>query len=98
MGHGPAAKLGKDNASDWKAKLGVKLFFVYCAVYSGFIIINTVNPKLMGLRVIFGQNLAVTYGMGLIILAIIMGLIYNKLCTAKEDELNKAESAAKGGE
>ena len=100
MDHGPAVKLGKDNASAWKAKLGVKLFFVYCAVYSGFIIIiiNTVNPKLMGLRVIFGQNLAVTYGMGLIILAIIMGLIYNKLCTAKEDELNKAESAAKGGE
>lgn len=98
MGHGPAVKLGKDNASEWKAKLGVKLFFVYWAVYSGFIIINTVNPKLMGLRVILGQNLAVTYGMGLIILAIVMGLIYNKLCTNKENELNKPEVAAKGDE
>ena len=92
MDHGPAVKLGKDNASEWKAKLGVKLFFVYWAVYSGFIIINTVNPKLMSLRVILGQNLAVTYGMGLIVLAIVMGLIYNKLCTAKEDELNKSKT------
>jgi uncharacterized membrane protein (DUF485 family) len=92
MDHGPAVKLGKDNASEWKAKLGVKLFFVYCAVYAGFVIINTVKPELMGIRIILGLNLAVVYGMGLIILAIVMGLIYNKLCTNKEDELNKPEA------
>jgi uncharacterized membrane protein (DUF485 family) len=96
MDHGTAVKLGKDNASKWKAKLGIKLFFVYWAIYSGFIIINTVKPKWMGTRILFGQNLAVTYGMGLIILAIIMGLIYNRCCSRKEDELNKHDQKAGG--
>ena len=34
-----------------------------------------------------GLNLAVVYGMGLIILALILALIYNALCTAKEKEM-----------
>lgn len=97
MDHGPAVKLGKDNASEWKAKLGVKLFFVYAAFYGGFITINTVKPKLMGVTVFAGLNLAIVYGMGLIILAIVMGLIYNYFCTKKENELNGSASAAQGG-
>ena len=40
------------------------------------------------LLVILGLNLAVVYGMGLIVLAIVMGLVYNQMCTKKEDELN----------
>ena len=87
-GHGPAVKLGKDNASEWKSKLGVILFFVYAAFYGGFVTINTIKPKLMGITVVAGLNLAVVYGMGLIVLAIIMGLVYNYFCTKKEDELN----------
>jgi uncharacterized membrane protein (DUF485 family) len=43
----------------------------------------------MALIVFGGLNLAIVYGFGLIVLAIIMGLIYNHLCTKKEDELNK---------
>ena len=51
-GHGPAVKLGKDNASEWKSKLGVILFFVYAAFYVCFVTINTVKPKLMGITVV----------------------------------------------
>ena len=91
-GHGPAVKLGKDNASEWKSKLGIKLFFVYGAIYTGFVLINTIKPELMKINALFGMNLAVVYGMGLIILAIIMGLIYNYFCTRKEDELNAPEA------
>jgi uncharacterized membrane protein (DUF485 family) len=94
-GHGPAVKLGKDNASEWKSKLGVKLFFVYGLIYAGFVLINTVKPELMGIKVFLGLNLAVVYGMGLIVLAIIMGLAYNYFCTKKEDELNALESGQK---
>jgi uncharacterized membrane protein (DUF485 family) len=43
----------------------------------------------MGIIVMAGLNLACVYGFGLIILAIIMGLIYNYMCTQKEYELNK---------
>ena len=93
MGHGPAAKLGKDNASPYKQSLGIKLFIVYALVYAGFVAINTFKPKLMDTPVMLGQNLAVVYGMGLIVLAIVMGLVYNHMCTKKEDELNTDETA-----
>ncbi len=97
MGHGPAVKLGKDNASEWKAKLGVILFFVYAAFYTGFVAISTVKPKLMGITVFAGLNLAVVYGIGLIILAIVMGLLYNYFCTKKENKLNGSADAIQGG-
>ena len=96
-GHGPAAKLGKDNASEWKSKLGIKLFFVYGLIYAGFVLINTFNRDLMKRDVFLGLNLAVVYGMGLIVLAIVMGVIYNHFCTKKEDELNKTEVAKEEG-
>ena len=88
-GHGPASDWGEDKASDYKARLGIYLFIVYCIVYAGFVAINTFSPKLMGVIVFAGLNLAVVYGFGLIILAIIMGLIYNAMCTAAEDRMNK---------
>ena len=39
-----------------------------------------------------GLNLAVVYGMGLIIFALILALIYNHLCTQKERELASASA------
>lgn len=93
MHHGPAAKLEKDNASEQKSKLGLWLFAFYSLVYAGFVIINTLSPKLMETEVCCGLNLAVIYGFGLIILAIVMGLIYNHICTKLEDKLNKKEDA-----
>lgn len=92
-GHGPAAKLGKDNASEWKSKLGVKLFWIYGLIYAGFVGINTLKPELMKKDAFLGMNLAVVYGMGLIVLAIVMGVVYNHFCTKKEDELNKIDDA-----
>lgn len=88
-GHGPSTEWGVDNASDYKSKLGVYMFIIYVIVYAGFIAINVISPKMMGAVVFAGLNLAIVYGFGLIVLAIIMGLIYNHLCTKKEDELNK---------
>jgi len=86
--HGPAAKLDADNAAAKKSKLGVILFIFYIIVYSGFVIIGLVDPELMGFHVLGKQNLAIVYGFGLIILAIIMGFIYNYFCTKMEDEMN----------
>lgn len=90
MSHGPATDWGKDKAAGYKAKLGLRLFFFYSIVYAGFVAINVASPKSMGIIVFAGLNLAVVYGMGLILLAIVMGLIYNRMCTRKEDELNRA--------
>ncbi len=89
--HGPAAKLEKDHSASRKSKLGVILFIIYTIIYSGFVIIGLVNPDLMGLHVLGNQNLAIVYGFGLIILAIIMGFIYNAICTNMENKINKEE-------
>ncbi|MBN1971577.1 MAG: DUF485 domain-containing protein [Candidatus Delongbacteria bacterium] len=88
MDHGPAVKLGKDNASDFKAKLGIKLFIFYSLVYVGFVALTIFSPELMNSRIVFGLNLAVAYGFGLIVLAIIMGVIYNSICTRAENKMN----------
>lgn len=91
MLHEPAAPAGKDPASEFKKRIGVRMFIAYGIVYAGFVLINTFVPKLMGLPVAFGLNLAVTYGFSLILLAIISGLIYNSICTKKEEELAALE-------
>lgn len=95
MLHGEAAKLGKDDAAAIKSKLGLILFGVYALIYAGFVVINTLTPKTMGTQVFFGLNLAVVYGFGLIILAIIMGVIYNHICTGLERKLNKETDPGK---
>jgi uncharacterized membrane protein (DUF485 family) len=89
MGHGPSTEWGKDNAVKYKTRIGIILFAIYGIVYAGFIIINTVNPQLMGTKLFGGVNLAIYYGIGLIIFAIVLGIFYNFLCTRKENELNK---------
>lgn len=91
MLHEPAPQSPeRDHALAAKAKLGVKLFWVYGLIYAGFVVINTVKPKLMETEILLGQNLAVVYGFGLIVLAILMGLVYNRACTRLEDRMRAA--------
>ena len=91
MSHGPPAELEQDNAASEKAKIGLVLCVVYGIVYAGFVAINAVAPKTMGMNVVAGLNLAVIYGFGLIVLAIVMGLVYNHVCTRIEKKMNVAE-------
>ena len=87
MGHGPAVKLGKDNAAGYKTKLGIWMFVLYTMTYFSFVVINAVNPALMQ-KVYFGQTLAVLYGFFLILFAFVLAIIYNHFCTAAEARLN----------
>ena len=89
MLHEPTAKIEIDNAAAKKSKLGVILFIVYTLIYSGFVIIGLTKPELMGLELIGEQNIAIIYGFGLIVLAIVMGFIYNYFCTKMENKMNK---------
>jgi uncharacterized membrane protein (DUF485 family) len=82
-----------DNAVGYKAKLGLKLFALYGAIYLGFILINIWRPQMMKTEVIFGMNLAIFYGFSLIIIAVVMGVIYNHCCTRRENALNRGEDA-----
>ena len=95
MHHGPAVKLDADYASAQKAKLGIWLFFFYSFVYAIFVYIGVADSDLLGEKVLGGQTLGVVYGFGLIILAILLGLIYNHICTKLEDKLNLQEKLDK---
>ncbi len=87
MLHEPAQKAKFDPATGYKTSLGVKMFFLYCIVYGGFVAINIINPQLMAKFVTADLNLAVVYGFGLIAFAMILAVIYNALCTNKEKAL-----------
>ena len=91
MLHEPASQSGIDKAAPYKARLGVQLFTVYAIVYAIFVIINVAKPLMMENIIIFGLNLAVVYGFFLIIFALVLALIYNSMCNAKEKALNKKE-------
>lgn len=89
MIHKNIVEFEKDNSIQVKTKLGIILFIVYLIIYAGFVFIGTFYPQLLGLKVLSGLNLAFVYGMGLIILAGVMGLIYNFFCTRFENKMNK---------
>jgi uncharacterized membrane protein (DUF485 family) len=40
-------------------------------------------------KVVMGQTVAVVFGFGLIVLALLMALVYNHFCTAAEARMNK---------
>ena len=91
MLHEPAAQSKSDPASAYKVSLGAWMFLVYAIVYVGFVAINVGKPVLMENIVCMGLNLAVVYGFGLIIFAMVLALVYNALCTKKEKELEGTE-------
>ncbi len=93
MDHGPAVKLGVDHSANKKAKLGVWLFILYSIIYGTFVAIGVINYELMSKKVMGEQNLAVVYGFGLIIFAIVLGLVYNFICTGYEKKMNKEKQS-----
>ncbi len=83
MTHGPATDWGVDKASGHKTRVGIWMFLLYALVYAGFVVINTLSPASMQ-SAVFGLSLSIVYGLGLIVLALILALIYNAICTAAE--------------
>jgi len=88
MLHNPAAPTRPDPAFAFKRRLGALLFMLYALVYAGFVAINLIRPVLMEKLVLGGLNLAVVYGMGLIVLALVMALGYNRACGRREKALH----------
>ena len=91
MLHEPAVAEKKDAASEWKAKLGIRLFWVYSVVYMGFVGMAVFATDKLKTPIVAGVNLAIIYGIGLIIFAILLGLAYNHACTKKENQMNNAK-------
>jgi uncharacterized membrane protein (DUF485 family) len=66
------------------ARLGLGLFGVYLLLYVGFMGIAAFKYELFASTPFGGVNLAVLYGMALIVAALVLALVYMKLC--KRDE------------
>ena len=65
-------------------RLGLWLFAFYTSLYLGFVLINAFAPTTMEINVVLGLNLAIVYGFGLIIAAVILALIYGLM--RKDDD------------
>lgn len=95
MLHKPAAESGPDHAQAFKSRLGVQMFLIYALIYVGFVAINIISPLTMEKTIFLGLNLAVVYGIGLIVIALILALIYNRACSLREKELNTDSEGVK---
>jgi uncharacterized membrane protein (DUF485 family) len=90
MNKNSSPEIEADISSEKKAKLGIKFFFIYLFFYAGFVTIGVLNYELLAIEV-WGINLALFYGIGLIVFAVLLGILYNFLCSRYEDEVNKKE-------
>ena len=92
MLHEPAAPEEKDNASAYKMRLGVRMFWLYAIVYASFIAINVIKPVIMERIIVFGLNLAIVYGFGPILFALFLALIYDQMCSREEKARNHTDA------
>jgi uncharacterized membrane protein (DUF485 family) len=74
------AKIEGDAIELKRVRIGVRMTVLYSLVYAGFVGLSVFQPTWMGANAVFGLNLAVAYGLGLIIIAIVFALVYNRLC------------------
>jgi uncharacterized membrane protein (DUF485 family) len=60
------------------ARYGIVLFLIYSAFYAGFVALSVFAPQDMKSPVnwLGGVNVAIAYGMGLIVLALVLAAIY----------------------
>jgi uncharacterized membrane protein (DUF485 family) len=68
------------------ARVGLWLFGVYVLLYGGFMALNAFYPRRMGQPVFAGVNLAVTYGLLLILAAFVLALLYMFLVRGRADD------------
>lgn len=84
FGHGPAhpAEVEDPRIAARNARQGMRLFVVYLVFYAGFVGLNAFAPRQMEATPAFGVNLAILYGCGLIVAAMVLALIYCWQCRA----------------
>ena len=64
------------------SRFGLVLFLLYLLLYGGFVLLNTFSPATMEATPVAGINLAIIYGVGLIIAAFVLALVYGLVCDA----------------
>ena len=67
------------------SRLGLILFGLYLLLYGGFVLLNAFSPTTMERTPVAGVNLAILYGFGLIIAALVMSLIYGLFADSTDE-------------
>lgn len=81
MDHGPSESEPDDPATSARnARWGMWLFVGYLAVYVGYVLLVTFRPDWMRKMPLAGINLAIAYGLFLIVSAFLLALLYAWLC------------------
>ena len=62
------------------ARIGLWLFALYASVYAAFVAINAFWPQMMNAVAFDGLNVATIYGLGLIVGAFVVSLVYAFIC------------------
>jgi uncharacterized membrane protein (DUF485 family) len=65
-------------------RLGLVLFAVYLLFYSGFVLLVVYSPETMEALPLAGVNLAIWYGFGLIVAALLLALVYGWACRIEQ--------------
>lgn len=73
------------------ARIGLWLFAVYVLLYGGFVVLNAFFPHRMAEPALAGVNLAVTYGLGLIVGAFVLALLYMFLVRGRAGDGDRGE-------
>jgi uncharacterized membrane protein (DUF485 family) len=81
-----------------KIAIGIQMTILYSIVYGGFVVLSVFQPTWMGARAVLGLNLAVAYGIGLIIAAVLFALVYNYLCRVPPTSAASQPSTVSGPE
>jgi uncharacterized membrane protein (DUF485 family) len=66
------------------SRIGLVLFGVYLVLYGGFVLLAAFSPETMETTPLAGVNLAIWYGFGLIVAAIVLALVYGWACRSDE--------------
>lgn len=97
--HGKTEHIKDSKSSKVKEIVGQWFFMLYTIFYAIFILTNVMSPRFMGIDV-GDLNIAITFGFGLILLAILLAFAYNHISThveqAFEDHEHK-KSEGNGG-
>jgi uncharacterized membrane protein (DUF485 family) len=67
------------------ARYGIVLFLLYLILYGGFVGLSAFAPTVLERPALAGVNLAIVYGMGLIVAALALALLYGWLCRGQGD-------------
>jgi uncharacterized membrane protein (DUF485 family) len=76
--------------SNSNSRFGLFLFALYLLLYAGFVLLAAFAPQAMEATPFASVNLAIWYGFGLIISAIVLAFIYGWVCRPGDPESGDA--------